>query len=116
MKIWLTLIVLLATNLLAAEKLSIDSTIYYNNNVIGKPILETAPGKNVSLSVSDSYDLKLTLTQEEENKVTVAAKITVSGETFNPKVTTELGQVARIDVDSMGFEFIVTQADESNSK
>lgn len=116
MKRWLTLIIFLTGNLVAAEKLSIDSMLYYNNKVVGKPVLETAFGDSVRLSVSDTYDLKLTVARNEGNKVTVTANINISGETFSPKVTTELGQVARIDVDGLGFEFIVTQPAENSSK
>lgn len=91
---------LLISGFVLAEENSylIQCTILDGTRVVGSPSVVAESGKQVTISVTDTYDLALTAEEQDGSRVALSADIAIAGEVHSPALLVELDQPAEVRI------------------
>ena len=76
----------------------IQCTILDGDRVVGSPAIVAESGQQVTVSVTNTYDLALTAQEEADGQVAFSADITIAGETHSPALLVELDRLTEIRI------------------
>lgn len=76
----------------------IQCRILEAGQVLGEPTLLARSGDEVSVSVSDTYDLSLIADGQGADQVKLSAKITINGESHSPTILVDLDRAAELRI------------------
>ena len=101
---------LLISSLVVAEEDAylIQCTISDGERVISSPAVVAEPGKQVTVSVTDTYDLALMAEDLDDARIALSADITTDGETHSPALLVELDRPAEIEIGDTTLRVVVS--------
>jgi hypothetical protein len=93
----------------AEDAYFIQCTILDGNRVVGSPAVVAEPGKQVTVSVTDTYDLALTAEKRDSGRVSLSTDIMIAGETHSPELLLELDRPAEIRIGDTALRVTVSK-------
>lgn len=101
--------------LLAGDAYTIETEIIVDDVMVGSPTISVYSGTEAKVVTQGQYELLLTATAQEDDKVFISTSLTLDGEIVKPSLLVKLGQESSVSIGETTLKIVVQRYAAENT-